>query len=368
MPPSRTKCPPHFSADAVVGILEGSSELLAPWVTRCRDGGELFYYNYTVKPYDKESLLVHKPLLSKFLMANSCGIFRKTIMVEGLRRWDASNGKVLTSGRTDTFIFTQAYNLIHMFLVLKSIRKSCRSGARLPTFLWEMVQLLDTVATFDAGKEDEKEEHEKEEEELEELEEENLQPSASSMVPVCIQRANFLQAAALSGRRCILRRKTSTATEDSTPCMQEDMVEQDLVEPKKEMVEQKIPQGSLAWFDESAGVAKLLVGNETFVEDSRVADASGFTKFFFKNNWSWLSMVPALGVVEEAPSEACKPILRRPSMSGNAERKRVHSRAYHAAEQLYKQECKQHNIELDKKECRERAQKAAKLAVQQWLT
>eukprot|EP00974_Lingulodinium_polyedra_P091174 8840701-Lingulodinium_polyedra.AAC.1 len=60
------------------------------------------------------------------------------------------------------------------------------------------------------------------------------------------------------------------------------MVEQELLDPKKEMVEQKNPLGSLARFDDSVGVAKLLVGNETCVEESRVVDASGFTKILLQ--------------------------------------------------------------------------------------
>ena len=77
---SRTKCPDTFTAELMVGILDDLEDHLSPFVSRAFDGGDVFRYNYSIKPYDKDAIQSHKPLIKKLLLACPTGIIKKSVV------------------------------------------------------------------------------------------------------------------------------------------------------------------------------------------------------------------------------------------------------------------------------------------------
>eukprot|EP00969_Alexandrium_andersonii_P132746 5870385-Alexandrium_andersonii.AAC.1 len=64
-------------------------------------------------------------------------------------------GMSLSKGKASCFLRDQTYNLIHMILTIKTIKKNSASGARLPSFIWDLCSLLETPAQGMVGEEDE---------------------------------------------------------------------------------------------------------------------------------------------------------------------------------------------------------------------
>ena len=134
---TRTTCPDFFTPQVVLQILNHVANELAPKVARCKSGHQdLFVYNTSITPYDKQALYENRWLLSELLRKNETGVFRKTILEKGvhLRSEQAHIGQVLTVGRTPEYVKDQAYCIQHMLLVLKGVAKSAKTGVRLPAW------------------------------------------------------------------------------------------------------------------------------------------------------------------------------------------------------------------------------------------
>ena len=140
-PKTRAKEPSTFTHDAVSRCLAACD--MSEHVRRCLAGGELIEYNWTLKGSDRRSLYQHRDLVAMLLEENPSGIFRKSTMEQGMQAWQTQHGQPLTKDRAETFLKDQAYNLFTLCNNVKVIRKSARSGTKLPAWLWDLCQLLE---------------------------------------------------------------------------------------------------------------------------------------------------------------------------------------------------------------------------------
>ena len=81
---NRRKAPVSFTSSHVVEALRCCSAELAPHVARIRDtpGEHLFLLSYEVTQ-DREALHRYEALITKLLLMNPTGLFRKTTLVKG---------------------------------------------------------------------------------------------------------------------------------------------------------------------------------------------------------------------------------------------------------------------------------------------
>ena len=141
----RRKCPGGFTAAAVFKALQNGK--LGDEVTRIKEGMQngklvdnLFVVDLT-KTQDREGCWRYKDLLSQLLLANPSGIMRTTVLREGLRLFEAENGR-LFKGSSDKFR-TESWHISHLMSTLKDINKNRVTGERLPMYVNDLLLLLE---------------------------------------------------------------------------------------------------------------------------------------------------------------------------------------------------------------------------------
>ena len=96
---------------------------MGPFLQEAQNGGELFGYNWTLKSQDREAMWKYRMVLAALLKENPTGVFKKTIMESGLKKWQECVDAGLSTNRTDTFMKDQSYNLTYMLQCVKDVKK-----------------------------------------------------------------------------------------------------------------------------------------------------------------------------------------------------------------------------------------------------
>ena len=147
--------PESFTAEVVYDCLQRSAGDLSADITRARSDAnmELFVVDYT-KGQDRESIFRYRSLLQRLLLANSSAIFPKSRMIAGGKLWNSRelNG-MLVKNRAQNYLANQMYALVAHMNQVKAVKKSTTSGVRLPSYLGELISLIDVAP--DADDEDE---------------------------------------------------------------------------------------------------------------------------------------------------------------------------------------------------------------------
>lgn len=299
-------------------------------------------YDETVTGHDKKNLYKYRTLLTEVLLANSTGILKKCVVVDGFSLYSQDNRDFLTSGRHDQFLRDEAYTLTVMIQAIKSIKKNMSSGARLPSWLKDLVSLLDNEAPVSAARPAAG----------------GPAPSSSAIVPYVAKAKRRL----LKRRSSVPSTDSSSASEDSPP----KLCKISLPKPGPNTKSTKPVTEPMFWFSESDRFAKM--SDEPGKEErhtSAVEMANGFVKFVFPSGAQWKSDVPILGnadlLIEDPP-----PLRKRPAMpkaSRSSVRKKAYSKAYHEAAKAYERECKAKKIKPNIDAKRRQAARAAQAAV-----
>ena len=96
---------------------------------------------------DRDALWKFQTVLTRILRANTCGIWKKTIMRNGLKLWDQDINGALTKDRHPDYLGNQAYSLILLLRMVGTIEVGTTTGARLPAWMLTMVRCLDESYT-----------------------------------------------------------------------------------------------------------------------------------------------------------------------------------------------------------------------------
>lgn len=83
----RTKCPDDFSAVSVVRCLEAAAPALAGPIEELKKGKPFINYDHSAAGQDRSTMFVFRDLLKNLLLANSSGVFKKSILADGLAEW-----------------------------------------------------------------------------------------------------------------------------------------------------------------------------------------------------------------------------------------------------------------------------------------
>ena len=104
------------------------------------------------KGQDRESIFRYRFLLQRLLLANSSGIFPKSRMIAGGKLWNSRylNG-MLVKNRAPKYLANQMYALVALMNQVKAIKKSTTSGVRLPSYLGELISLIDVAPDAGSG-------------------------------------------------------------------------------------------------------------------------------------------------------------------------------------------------------------------------
>eukprot|EP00974_Lingulodinium_polyedra_P080297 7778210-Lingulodinium_polyedra.AAC.1 len=139
---ARTKCPEAFTAACAVECLRSS--LADGALERCKRGGSLFEYDWTLKKPDKKALYHNRALIKSLLLENSTAVFKKSVLQEAFEEFNACDGTdhCLTKEKPPNYLSDQVYTLVQLFTDLKQTRKNTSSGARQPPWLVELFDLM----------------------------------------------------------------------------------------------------------------------------------------------------------------------------------------------------------------------------------
>ena len=148
---TRRKASDSFTAEVVYDCLQRSAGDFSADITpaRCDANMELFVVDYT-KGQDRESIIRYRSLIQRLLLANSSAIFPKSRMIAGGKLWNSRylNG-MLVKSRAPNNLANQMYALVALMNQVKAINKSTTSGVRLPSYLGELISMIDVAP--DAG-------------------------------------------------------------------------------------------------------------------------------------------------------------------------------------------------------------------------
>ena len=135
----RTKCPLEFNPDTMASVLNEAGVNPAS----AANGKELFAYNWSIAGYCRDSMYENKAVLAGMLKLNGTAVFKKSIVVAGLKQWNLMHGMVLTKARSPSFLYDQAYNLVHMCRGVRLTKQNMSTGDRLPAWLVDLAKLVD---------------------------------------------------------------------------------------------------------------------------------------------------------------------------------------------------------------------------------
>ncbi len=351
---SRRKCPTTFTSDVVLQCCRDSSSELADMIARCRGSiSELLFKVDYEKGKDKEALHKYRGLLSRLLLANPTGIFKKLVLQGGLKKWDVDLGGLLT--RTPDRLRSETYAIVHLMATLKDIKKSMTNGTRLPAYLKDLVSLFHFEGS-DSEDDDE--------DETKDGSPTPLESSANSLVPyipVCPaepEKADLSKLRAAAPKRRLLKRITSTTTPQETGTESSDEAEGECSEVEETKPTEKAAASSTGpapvyWYSSSSQEAYKQEGGKTLTATC-FEDSMGVKLFTFNDGTTWLSEEPSL-LHEPTP-------LKRPAAAQSKRKadgakqfksdpwKLAHSRAYHGAKREYLKKCKSRGKEVDPEE------------------
>ena len=343
----RTKCPDEFDAAAAMRCFERAGDTMAKLKEEVLvHGKELFDYDWSVSGTHRASLYVVRNVLKEFLEANPCGVFKKTIIEDALRQWQAARESFLTKGKKQTFLGDQAYNLAHMLQCVYLARKSSTSGVRLPGWLFDLVKLLNVVVgdskptSSSQVEEAQLVEATPDEQSIASLKNKFLQAVLKTKgrkrpllrIPSdCTDGTNVTDKSSAASLNCSpaaspIRRSALQLVSSDSPARVQKTMKHMLKNHDSNKILRKKPSGefsgtciatavatktvlaktSLAWYDEVFGVAKVMK-NGTELEAVRSwPDKSGYMAFEFEDGWVWVSDEPALSLLKPLQKDEAK--------------------------------------------------------------
>ena len=346
---TRRKCPIAFTSDVVLECLRSSLGDLSEHVKRCRDtpGEHLFRVNYSVSQ-DKEALLRYRSVLTRLLLANPCAIMKKAVLKEGIKKFDMEVGGFLGKPADDRARI-ETYNLAHLVLTVKSIRKNSKTGTRLPSYLKELVSLLEE------GVHDEADDDDNDKDCKDDDDDNDRDTVAPADLKLTAWRAEEHERwahmsslrRAFPGRR-LLRRLTTSDSEVATPAYAGDCgavadapgVHENVTHCAQTHEQESAPstapigQENMVWYSCAEDCATKLVDGVAH-KSVGWTNVGGFRNFHFDDDTHWQSEEPTLDpeavrieekIVKKSP--ACGPLRSSPW-------KRAYSTAYHGARAEY---------------------------------
>ena len=357
---TRRKAPDSFTAEVVYDCLQRSAGDLSADITRARSDAnmELFVVDYT-KGQDRESIFKYRSLLQRLLLANSSGIFPKSRMIAGGKLWNSRdlNG-MLVKNRAPNYLANQMYALVALMNQVKAIKKSTTSGVRLPSYLGELISLIDVApdagsgATVDAC-DDEDDEADGTQAQIKaqsgEQKEQNNQGFYELEREAMAKKAKVRR----PGSRLL---RILLSESDAADEKQPDDPPRLPPKPPAETGASSSCDQSLFWFAEPTQTAyRQLQGKQAPHVSSKVDEDTGMTIFIFSDGAEWHSEVPWLSMVEdentskEPAQVVCevmkKPVterkipMRRPAVTfKTTEWHREHTRVYYLAKKEYETE------------------------------
>lgn len=362
---SRSKCPEHFTPDVMCDILKTCEVFLQRSIDSARQGNDFITYRWGLSCQDRESMLKYKELLTACIRHNPSCIFKKSVVEQGMHKWQQLHNNLLTHNRSPTFLKDQSYNLVHMLHCIKGVRKNMREGLKLPSWLRDIAQLVETSDLPDRSF---SEPRSSPRSSINDSGEEDMhQPSLARSCKM--QKQEFMQHKPVVRKRPLLRRCSSAATTSSmasTTCYhgQDTHVPLQIQPPKPA----SSSPSTVFWINETDGNAYRMSNGVTSCAVSRCCDpVSAFMKFTFSDGMTWVSELPALGIANDEPT---KSTLRKPRVSqgkpasrASSQRQIIGSRAYHAAISTYKKECLAAGQNIDMETAKHRARLASRAAV-----
>ena len=310
---TRTKCPKDFSPDVVVSVLRNLGVEMTPFIARCKAGGDLFAYNWSVEKEDRNAMYEARKVLHAFLLANPIGVFKKKIIEQGLEEWqkDPYLLNCMTQDRCVTFIADQAYNLKTMLMNVYNTRKTAVTGQRLPGWLLELVQLISVPLDADGHAQPALQE---------------ASTASDSDVPHggapsrCLQaeKLAFLSRPRRTNKRPLLKRVSSCpstsqpdaellAIEDAQP---PESAQDDVMADEVPVLKNGEP---FCWSVESSGEAYMRCEGCEIKASGKRVHSSGFLMFSWPCGHEWLSELPALADPELCKKPAGNMLLKKPA-------------------------------------------------------
>ena len=267
----RTSCPDSISHADCLRVFRQCLHVLEPDIKSCQEGGPFITYDTSIGSYDRAGMEKYKLLVRQFLLMNPSGVFTKKLLEKALCALSESNRQFITKNRSSLFAADEAYKIVSMFQGLRSIRKSMSAGSRVPKFIHDQLDLLDTAWEIDD----------------EDKQQQNSPANISDSDKATFDRADAIDARREAfvhvlrpqlgtRRRCVLRR-LSSATSSNTAgpramvgdvgkvSSPEDIGDVDEAQSETKPPPSKIGktqgrewQAPLAWWDETSGCAKCL--------------------------------------------------------------------------------------------------------------
>lgn len=138
--------PAEITQEVVEAVLtEHSKTTLAAAISRARAGGSCFEYKFG--RVDRDALHEHQAVLRQLLLKNAIAIFKKSTCLDAIQSFDAKLGQPLSHGTFDR-LRAETYAFVHMFQVLRRVKRTMRGGARVPRFLVDLTNLIEDAPTL----------------------------------------------------------------------------------------------------------------------------------------------------------------------------------------------------------------------------
>ena len=388
---TRAKMPSDISSTHIFDILVDQEATMSVALQRCASGGNLFEYRFG-KTYDKESLAANSHLLTKLLLANPTGVFKKSVVFDALKMYDQKLSGKLSKG-SPSILRQEAYRVVHMCQVLRDVKRSSHDGSRLPHFMVELIKLLEVTPQVENINSQPKKLQNPTEakvfEDAEDMKKSDLVPSNLHKRPILHTLSSTSSDASpplkvnKAAHDHLLSINSTGIPEQEVPFVnstdkaeEETSTEQQATNPDQEpstllcqaSLEKDEEKRDIYWFDQSSQKAfKLYANGGGTAEAQQITMTNGgFTLFHFADGSSWETEVPflCLGASGETKNKAIihkKPAARKqaapcPRVDVKKERKNFHSRAYHKTLCQEKQTCREEGIPY----CHEKAKVLAR--------
>eukprot|EP00974_Lingulodinium_polyedra_P032240 3105451-Lingulodinium_polyedra.AAC.1 len=368
----RAKCPESFTSEAALQCLQEARAGLACKLEAARQGGHVFSYNFGSAAPDRQALHEYQDTIRIFLMKNSSGIFKKSVMAAAFTHWNAMVDNVFTNNRPKYYLNDQVYALVSMFHAVKTIRKGVRKGSKLPAWLMDLVMMLD-VPTPSEQESEHSQGSEEESKDAEDSQEESQSTGAQCskelpLVPMHELKHAFYKNTSPRSRPVLRRVSIASSSDDiPLPAHAGNTPTKDQVDPIKDQEVKKV-----FWYDPIDNCGKCLASDGMVTASTKVEmHESGFACFTWDDGKQWVSEEPFLKIpVLKKPASMDTKIMDTNTMETHFKEKKssdakiAFSRAYHKAEREYNKQCEANNEVKDIVKRRRLARAAGKAAAE----
>ena len=131
MTAERRRQPHEFSKEDALDAIRAAQHGLSPHIERIRGKKDavLFEQDWH-KHVDRDAVYAHASVISKLLIRNPSGIFKKMTLASALKAWDSEVGFPITKGRAPDACDTAAMGLINLIRQVAHSKGSSTTGTR----------------------------------------------------------------------------------------------------------------------------------------------------------------------------------------------------------------------------------------------